>query len=118
MPNSFSLGRIAGLAAGVALMTSACVTSRLTPEAEAIRLTDNPEVVKGCTFIANVEGSDQMNGGTLGQGAAEENAMRRMRNQAAEKKANTLYVTRPDGTKFSGSHQRGEAYTCPSKAPG
>lgn len=98
----------------VLLSLAACVTTRLTLDAQRVRLTDNPEVVKGCRFIANVEGSDRMNGGMLGQGAAEENAMRRMKNQAAELKANTIYLTKSDGVKFSGSKQRGEAYDCPA----
>lgn len=98
---------------GLAALLSACVTAQLSPEAERIRLTDNPDVVKPCRFVANVEGSDSMNGGLLGQGAAEENAMRRMKNAAAEKGANTLYITKGDGAKFSGSKQRGEAYSCP-----
>jgi hypothetical protein len=88
-----------------------CVTTQLTPEAMAIRVTANPEAVKGCKYLGAVEGKDTMNGGMLGQGAAEENAMRKIRNHAAEMKANVVFLV-PQSTKFSGSHQRGEAYHC------
>lgn len=99
-------------AIGLLLATSACVTTKLSPEAQAIRLTSNADVVKGCKFLGNVEGTDNMNGGMLGQNAAAENAMRRMKNKAAALHANTIFLTANDGTKFSGSTQRGEAYAC------
>ena len=49
-----------------------------------------------------------MNGGTMGQGAAEENANRRLRNNAAKMGADTIFGTSTTNT--SGSVQRGEAY--------
>lgn len=109
------------LVASAALL-SACVTTRLTPEAEHVRVTTNPEAVRGCTLLGNIEASDLMNGGMVGQMAAEENARRRLQNKAAELGANiVLQGTSTTGT--SGSRTRGEAYRCadpqlPAATPG
>jgi hypothetical protein len=53
-----------------------------------------------------------MNGGFVGQGAAEENAERRLRNAAAERGANIILMTK-EATSLLGSRQQGEAYRCP-----
>ena len=88
-----------------------CVTTRLTPTGRNVRVTSNPEAVHGCTFLGAVKGADHMNGGIVGQGAAEENANRRLRNAAALMGADTvLLVTATTG--MGGSTVRGEAYRC------
>jgi hypothetical protein len=88
-----------------------CVTTRLTPTGEKVRVTSNPETVRGCTFLGAVKGADHMNGGIAGQGAAEENANRRLRNAAASMGADTvLIVTATTG--MGGSTVRGEGYRC------
>lgn len=93
------------------LPLAACVTTRLTPEAEKVRVTTNQEAVKGCKLVGPVESSDKMNGGMIGQVAAEENANRRIRNDAAKLGANVvLFVNSTTG--MSGSRVRGEAYAC------
>lgn len=92
--------------------TSGCVTTRLTPEAELVRVTANAEAVKGCTLLGNLEASDKLNGGMAGQMAAEENANRRLRNDAAKLGANTVLLS-SSTTGMSGSRARGEAYKCP-----
>lgn len=95
----------------VIMLCSACVNVILSPEGEVVRLTSNPEVVRGCKYIGQVQGTDHWNGGRSGQGAAEENAMREIRNNAAEMGANTVHLlTITTGT--SGSAVRGEAYKC------
>jgi uncharacterized protein YbjQ (UPF0145 family) len=93
------------------VLTAGCVTTDLTPEAERVRITSNPEVVRPCKFVGEVTGADRMNGGTMGQGAAEENANRRLRNNAAAMGADTVFVG-TSTTNTSGSVQRGEAYQC------
>jgi uncharacterized protein YbjQ (UPF0145 family) len=100
--------------AGVMIL-SACVTTDLTPAGQTVRITSNPDVVRPCKFIGEVTGADRMNGGTMGQGAAEENANRRLRNNAAAMGANTVFVG-VSTTNTSGSVQRGEAYQCGSTA--
>lgn len=95
----------------VFLLCSSCVTVGLTPEGEAVRLTSNAEVVRNCKYIGQVKGTDHMNGGISGQGAAEENAMREIRNNAANMRANTVHLLNVT-TGTSGSAVRGEAYLC------
>ena len=96
------------------LLLAACVRAKLTPEGERVRLTTNQEAVKGCKLVGPIESSDKMNGGLFGQGAAEETAARRIRNDAAKMGANVvLYVS--TATSMSGSRMRGEAYACTEK---
>ena len=102
--------------AGVMIL-SACVTTDLTPGGQKVRITSNPDVVRPCKFIGEVTGADRMNGGTMGQGAAEENANRRLRNNAAAIGADTVFVGLST-TNTSGSVQRGEAYKCDGAGPG
>ncbi len=95
----------------ILLSLTACSTASLSPGGSKVRLTSNPEVVRNCSYIGQVQGTDHLNGGLLGQGVAEESAMRKIRNQAAEMGANTVHlVTKSTG--FSGSAVRGEAYRC------
>ncbi|MDZ7661398.1 DUF4156 domain-containing protein [Thiohalophilus sp.] len=95
----------------VALLLTGCITVSLSPEGSKVRLTSNPDVVRNCSYVGQVKGTDHFNGGLAGQGAAEENAMREIRNRAADMGANTVHiVTKSTGT--SGSAIRGEAYGC------
>lgn len=100
-----------------AIAVTGCVTTTLTPAGAKVRVTSNPDVVKPCKFIGEVRGADRMNGGMMGQGAAEENANRRLRNNAAAMGADTVFVG-TSTTNTSGSIQRGEAYVCGSSAAG
>lgn len=93
-------------------LLSSCVTVAVSPEGSRVRLTSNADVVRGCKYIGQVKGSDRMNGGLAGQGAAEENAMRDVRNKAAELGANTVHLLTVSG-RFSGADVRGEGYNCP-----
>ena len=93
------------------VVLAACVTTHLTPEGEAVRVTSNPETVKGCTSLGEIAADDKMNGGMIGQMAAEENANRRLRNDAAKLGANTVLLA-SSTTGMSGSRVRGEAYRC------
>lgn len=96
----------------ITLSLTACVTVGLTPEGARVRMTSNPDVVRGCSYIGQVQGTDHMNGGLSGQGAAEENAMREVRNRAAKIGADTVHLV-TSTTGFSGAAVRGEAYICP-----
>lgn len=93
------------------MQISGCVTTRLNEGAAAVRVTSNSDVVKDCAYIGFVEGKDHLNGGMLGQGAAEENALRRIRNEAQALGADTIDLSMKS-TGFSGSALRGEAYSC------
>lgn len=93
------------------LALAGCVTTRLSQGGEQVRVTSNPDVVVGCQYLGPTEGRDRMNGGYMGQGAAEENSMRRIRNSAAKMGANTVHLV-STMTGMSGSTIRGEAYHC------
>lgn len=95
----------------LAFLQVACVNISMSPEGSKVRLTSNPETIRGCKYVALVKGTDHMNGGLAGQGAAEENAMRKIRNKAAEIGADTVMFYNIT-TGFSGSAVRGEAYKC------
>ena len=99
------------LAVTATLTLCSCVTARLTAAGNAVRLTSNPDVVRTCQYLVNIEGSDYMNGGALGQQAANENATRRLLNKAAEIGADTVMIS-VAATGFSGAVMRGEAYRC------
>jgi len=96
---------------GLLFLTTACVTTQLTPEGAKVRVTSNPEAVKGCTLIGEVKGADHMNGGTMGQGFAQETAMRELKNRAAAAGANVVLMV-TSTTNTSGSVQLGEGYRC------
>ena len=90
-----------------------CVTKQYTPEGEKVRVTSNPEVIRGCKYIGNVRGSDHMNGG-IGQGAAAENAIREIQNKTATLGGNTLHLV-SNALNWGGADIRGEAYYCKHK---
>lgn len=100
----------------VLLVAAACVTTKLTPEGERVRVTSNAEAAKGCRLIGDIDASDRMNGGAMGQMAAEENTQRRLKNKAAEMGANLVLLT-TSTTGTSGSRARGEAYSCTASNP-
>lgn len=98
------------VAFSLCLLLAGCVTTKLVPGADSIRVTSNGETVKGCKFIGEIKASDRMNGG-FGQGAAEENTDRRLKNQALEMGGNVILLNRSN-TSYYGSSARGELYSC------
>jgi uncharacterized protein YbjQ (UPF0145 family) len=99
-----------------AILSAACVTTALTPEGAKVRVTSNPEAVHGCTLVGEVKGADHMNGGMMGQGAAQETAMRELKNRAAAMGADTVLMV-TSTTNTSSSVQLGEGYRCTAKVP-
>ncbi len=93
-----------------ALLIGGCGTPTLSPEAVAVRITANPEAVRGCTLLGEVRGKSDW-GGLLYQKAGEERARRGLRNQAVALGANVVLMESAI-TGFSGSKLRGEAYRC------
>jgi hypothetical protein len=96
----------------ITLGLTSCVTTTLTPSGERVRVTTNTETVRGCDFVGEVKASDRMNGGALGQDAAEENTYRRLRNDAAAMGGNIVLLNRAS-TGRNGSTARGEVFRCP-----
>ena len=97
----------------LAAMLVSCAQAGPPPVAadgRQIRVTDNPDVVRECEWVANVKGSSGW-GGTTGQGVGHDDAMARISQQAAELGADTVYITTSEvGT--SGVRVLGEAYAC------
>mgnify|MGYP003384548373 CR=1 FL=1 len=94
--------------ATVAIIVSACV-----PQQEAARgivLTGNTEVVKGCKFIEQANGDQNLIGGVLA-GLAREDAVRQIRNRAAEI-GGTHVVTQNISTGWAGANAVGDIYRC------
>jgi len=82
---------------------SACVS--MTPEGEAVRVTTQADVVKGCKFVGNVKATSGW-GGVAGQGIADSNTEKTLQNKTAKAGGNVVYVNN------SGQHASGEAYRC------
>jgi hypothetical protein len=91
------------------LVLPACVS--LTPEGEKVRVTNNPDVVRGCEFISNVTATSGW-GGSAGTAGGTANTEATLRNKTAKAGGNTLFLT------TAGTHASGEAYRCsPPSAP-
>ena len=89
----------------VLVMLSGCVSA--SPEAQKVRVTSNPEVVRGCEFLGNVKA---MSGWTRGgSNIGGHNVQETLKQRTHDLGANTLYVVNNEGS--SGT---GEAYRCPA----
>jgi hypothetical protein len=93
------------------LSTGAISCISTTPEGSKVRITTNPDVVRACKFLGEVRGTERMWGGTAGQGAAQDNAVNRLKNKTAEMGGNVVFLNSAT-TNTSGSTQIGEAYRC------
>jgi hypothetical protein len=87
----------------IALVSGCVSTSR---EAENVRVTTNPDVVKGCEFLGNVSSTSGW-GGPLGTGLGSANTEKDLRNKAARMGGNILFLS------SSGVHASGEVYRSP-----
>jgi hypothetical protein len=94
------------------LALAGCVAVHLEPEADRVRVIPSQAAPNGCTLVGPVEGSARA--WFMAYDAADENAMRRIKNAAVAQKAN-LVILSTSGTSFSGPRYRGEAYACPEK---
>jgi len=88
-------------------LAAACVTTTPQGDARAVRVTTNPDVVRGCTFLGNVETGmwGTIAGGNQRSSWANE---RWLRQDTERLGGNVVYVTSNDRTGASG-----EAYSCP-----
>jgi hypothetical protein len=101
----------AGILKRLALFASACALSCVstTQQGARVRVTSNPDVVRGCEFLGNVKATSGW-GGSAGTGLAESNTEKTLQNKTAALGGNVLYEVQ------SGIHASGEAYFC-SKSP-
>ena len=80
----------------------------LTRAGEAVKVTGDPDMVRGCEYIDVVPSASAWNNGPGGAINAEENPVRALRNSAAGIAANfVLMLTEP-----ATSAQRAEGYLC------
>lgn len=80
-----------------------CVST--TAAGSRVRVTSNPDVVKGCEFLGNVKATSGW-GGSAGTGLAGSNTEKTLQNKTAELGGNVVFVV------ASGIHASGEAYRC------
>ena len=92
------------LPAVILTLLAGCATTPLTRAGEVVRVTENPEIVRGCEFVAEVPSANAWN-----RGPTDENAMRELRNEVGRRGANiVLMIT----SRTSGATSRAEAYLC------
>lgn len=77
---------------------------------EKVILTGNVEIVKGCKFLQQASGDQNLIGGALA-GAAREDAMNRLKNRAVEI-GGTHIVTQSVSTGWAGANAVGDIYRC------
>lgn len=99
--------RVAAIAIGAAVLTCSCTS--LSTEGRKVRVTANPDVVRGCTFVGNVSGSSGW--GNAAAAAGEESVQNQMQNETARLGGNVLFLV----SSRAGFTARGvgEAYACP-----
>ena len=105
--------RFAAWALGVAVVGIAgCVS--LKPEGRGVRVTANPELVRGCTYIGEVTGTTRY--GPVGNTATDEqSAHNDLRNNAGRMGADTVLLQSTTGD--NAIVKRGEAYRCGGVKP-
>lgn len=84
------------------MATLGCLTA--SPQAEKIRVTSNPEIVRGCKFLGNVKASTGFHGS--GQTIGENNVEVTMRERTLGLGGDTLFWVK------GGLAGEGEAYRC------
>jgi hypothetical protein len=89
-------------------------TFTLTPAGERVRVTSNPDAVKGCMPAGMVEGTDRLNSGSALQDLSANNAVIDMRNRAGERGADVILFMSDRSGQFGG-RVTGEAYDCSKK---
>lgn len=100
--------RIIAIAVSAAALAG-CQTA--TPESSNIVVTGNPELVRGCEFLGQEQGSQYLIGGVMLMGAAQDDANRRLRNRAAERGATHLLTTNQQ-MGMGGASATGDLYRC------
>jgi len=109
-----------------ALLAFACATvgpespiAQVPPAIDQISvlLTSNPDTVRGCTFVGDVQGADRWSAGLGAGDAARKEAVQEVKQRAAGMKANAVLLI-ASTTESSGSRVRAEAYRCPATHDG
>jgi hypothetical protein len=102
---------------GIALIAlSGCGTtgtsSLATPEPGAnVQVVGSAEAIKGCQFITQVRGDQNLYGGVLFHKAAMDDAVRQMKAKTAQAGGNRLYLV-DSQVGAHGANTLGDAYLC------
>jgi hypothetical protein len=89
-----------------ALLVFGCVSAN--PEAQKVRVTNNPDVVRGCEFLGNVKAMSGW-GGSAGGGIAAANIEETLKERTHALGGNVVFMVAN-----ASSRGTGEAYRCPS----
>lgn len=92
----------------VVVSLTSCVS--LSTEGENVRITSNPEVVRGCEFLGNIK-SDSGWGGSAATGLGTSNTEKALQNRTGEMGGNVIFIV------SAGVHATGEAYKCRAGVP-
>lgn len=97
------------LSALLSLLTLACVSA--SPEAQRVRVTSNPDVVRQCEFLGNVRAMSGWGSGGMGRNNVEETLKERTHALGG----NVVFIgSEASGREAIGSGT-GEAYKCASQ---
>jgi hypothetical protein len=92
-----------------AIFLGGCVSA--SPEAQNVRVTNNPEVVRQCQFLGNVKAMSGF-AGPAGSGIAARNIEETLKERAHKLGANVVYIVANASSKGTG-----EAYKCEETHP-
>lgn len=99
--------KVLAIMAAVSLAVLTGCTASLSTAANDVRITNNPETVKGMTYIKTVHHRSLI-GGFVFDGS--KNAMNKVRNEAAEAGGKVVYVVSESGTNQTGISVTAEVY--------
>jgi len=88
------------------LLLAGCVTAR--PEAQRVRVTNNPEIVRPCEFLGNVRALSLMGSGGIGRHNIEET----LKQRTHELGGNVVYIVDQTSGREDIGSGIGEAYSC------
>jgi hypothetical protein len=86
-----------------------CATA--TPQAQLVRVTNNPDVVRGCEFLGNVKAMSGWGGSAAG-GLAARNIEETLKQRTHDLGGNVVYIIQNETSRGTG-----EAYRCAAAAP-
>lgn len=103
--------QILTIAAGAASLAAAGCTTSSAPGSSDVLVVGSPAAVQGCQYLTSVRGDQNLYGGILLSGAAYNDAVQQMKNQAAAAGGNRLYAA-GGNTGMGGSNLTGDVYRC------
>lgn len=94
----------AAMTVSLAALAVGCMSA--SPAAQKVRITGNPDVVRGCQFLGNVKATSGFVGGA-GTGIGSNNTEVALREKTAKLGGNVVFIV------TSGVKATGESYACP-----